>query len=165
MGGPDIITHFGRFDCLTCNEGAQSAAGRLPDGDKDAQHLREIFCPKGFTDKDIVALSGAHTVGACHADRSGFEGPWTDDKLKFDNSYFKDLLNKKWTLETLKPGKPQYWSGKTMMLTTDMALVEDAKFKEHVQKYANDQEAFFQDFVEAWVRLQELGCGQLRDIL
>ena len=165
MGGPDIITHFGRFDCLTCNEGAQSAAGRLPDGDKDAQHLREIFCPKGFTDKDIVALSGAHTVGACHADRSGFEGPWTDDKLKFDNSYFKDLLNKKWTLETLKPGKPQYWSGKTMMLTTDMALVEDAKFKEHVQKYANDQEAFFQDFVEAWVRLQELGCGHLRDIL
>ena len=52
-----------------------------------------------------------------------------------------------------------------MMLTTDMALVEDAKFKEHVQKYANDQEAFFQDFVEAWVRLQELGCGHLRDIL
>jgi hypothetical protein len=51
---------------------------------KDAQHLRDIFYPKGFTDKDIVALSGAHSVGACHADRSGFEGPWTDDKLKFE---------------------------------------------------------------------------------
>ena len=54
----------------------------------------DIFYPKGFTDKDIVALSGAHTVGACHPERSGFEGTWTDDKLKFDNSYFKDLLNK-----------------------------------------------------------------------
>ena len=29
-----------------------------------------------------VALSGAHTVGACHVNRSGFERP--DEKLKFD---------------------------------------------------------------------------------
>ena len=44
---------------------------------------------------------GAHTVGACHAERSGFEGAWTDDKLKFDNAYFKDLLNKNWSMETV----------------------------------------------------------------
>eukprot|EP00438_Fugacium_kawagutii_P010268 Skav225665 [mRNA] locus=scaffold1924:56810:58009:+ [translate_table: standard] len=166
MGGPEIVTHFGRFDIQDQKEGIQSAAGRLPDADLDANHLREIFYPKGFTDKDIVALSGAHTVGACHAERSGFEGAWTDDKLKFDNSYFKDLLNKKWTLETMKSGNKQYRSGgKLCMLTTDMALVEDAKFKEHVEKYANDQAAFFEDFAKAWVQLQELGCGQLRDIL
>eukprot|EP00438_Fugacium_kawagutii_P003597 Skav221605 [mRNA] locus=scaffold1698:831490:832335:+ [translate_table: standard] len=166
MGGPEIITHFGRLDSQDPKQGVQSAAGRLPDGERDANHLREIFCPKGFTDKDIVALSGAHTVGGCHADCSGFEGTWTDDKLKFDNSYFKDLLNKRWTLETVKSGKKQYRSeGKCCMLTTDMALVEDAKFKEYVQKYANDQSAFFEDFTMAWVQLQELGCGQLRDIL
>ena len=52
-----------------------------------------------------------------------------------------------------------------MMLTTDMALIEDSKFKEYAQKYANDQGAFFEDFKQAWVQLQELGCGQLRDIL
>ena len=46
-----------------------------------------------------------------------------------DNSYFKDLLNKKWTKATAQNGKPQYWSGKTMMLTTDMALIEDPKFR------------------------------------
>jgi peroxiredoxin len=23
-----------------------------------------------------VALSGAHNLGRCHADRSGFDGPW-----------------------------------------------------------------------------------------
>eukprot|EP00435_Cladocopium_sp_Y103_P018028 s3531_g4.t1 len=40
-----------------------SGVGRLPDGDKGIDHLREIFHPKGFDDKDIVALSGAHTVG------------------------------------------------------------------------------------------------------
>ncbi len=165
MGGPEIITHFGRFDVQAHSEGVASAVSRLPDGDKDAKHLRDIFYPKGFTDKDIVALSGAHTVGACHPERSGFEGAWTDDKLKFDNSYFKDLLNKKWTLETAKSGNKQYRSGKVMMLTTDMALIEDPKFKEYVQKYSNDQNAFFEDYKDAWVRLQELGCGQLRDIL
>ena len=38
------------------------------------------------TSSSKVALSGAHTVGACHGNRSGFEGPWTDEKLKFDAS-------------------------------------------------------------------------------
>ena len=32
----------------------------------------------GFNDQEIVALSGAHTLGRCHADRSGFVGPWTN---------------------------------------------------------------------------------------
>ena len=50
---------------------------------KDAQHLREIFYPKGFTDRDIVALSGAQIV-ACHAERSAVEGQCTDDKSKFE---------------------------------------------------------------------------------
>ena len=27
--------------------------------------------------EEIVALSGAHGLGACHTDRSGFWGPWT----------------------------------------------------------------------------------------
>ena len=30
----------------------------------------------GFNDKEIVALSGAHGLGACHIERSGFWGPW-----------------------------------------------------------------------------------------
>ena len=46
-----------------------------------------------------------------------------------DNSYFRDLLKKTWTKATAKNGKIQYVSGKTMMLPTDMVLIEDAKFK------------------------------------
>ena len=42
MGGPEIVTHFGRFDVQAHKEGMQSAAGRLPDGDKDAKHLRGL---------------------------------------------------------------------------------------------------------------------------
>ena len=59
-----------------------SPDGRLPDGAKDTktetiQHLRDIFYRMGFDDQAIVALSGAHAVGRCHTDRSGFWGPWT----------------------------------------------------------------------------------------
>jgi len=165
MGGPEIPTRFGRMDASHLSDGVQAAEGRLPDGDKGAQHIRDIFGPKGFEDADMVVLSGAHTVGCAHGDRSGFEGPWTGDKLSFDNSYFKDLLSKTWVKETNKHGKSQYRCGETMMLSTDMALVEDAAFKVHVQRYAADQKAFFDDFTKAWVRLQEFNSGELRDIL
>lgn len=39
MGGPSIVTHFGRLDAQGLSEGAQSAAGRLPDADKDPRPL------------------------------------------------------------------------------------------------------------------------------
>ena len=42
-----------------------------------AKHIRDVFYRMGFNDREIVALVGAHTLGECHADRSGFVGPWT----------------------------------------------------------------------------------------
>ena len=66
--------------------------GRLPDAAQGAQHLRDVFYRQGFDDKDIVALSGAHTVGRCHLSRSGFDGPWTHTPLKFNNEYFRNLI-------------------------------------------------------------------------
>ena len=50
------------------------------------------------------------------------------------------------------------------MLISDLALLE-APFREHVEAYAKDQEAFFKDFVTVWVKLQENGCTGLRDTL
>lgn len=167
MGGPDIPTRFGRVDATDSSASVESQAGRLPDGDKGVDHLRDIFCPKGFDDKDIVALSGAHTVGRCHVDRSGFDGPWTENPLQFDNSYFRDLLTKTYEPETTEKGCPQHRNKdvKTMMLISDLALLEDPAFKEHVDRYAADQDAFFADFTSAWTRLQELGCESLRETL
>ena len=167
MGGPSIPTRFGRVDATDSSASVESQVGRLPDGDKGVDHLREIFHPKGFTDKDIVALSGAHTVGHCHADRSGFEGAWTTDPLKFDNQYFKNLLEKTYELETTAKGCPQHRlkADNTMMLISDLALLLDPAFKVHVETYAKDQDAFFKDYVAAWTKLQELGCSNLRNEL
>jgi len=166
MGGPEIPTRFGRTDAKSSAESVESQVGRLPDGDKGVDHLREIFVPKGFSDKDIVALSGAHTVGQCHADFSGFDGPWTANKFTFDNTYFKNMLTKKYTAETTANGCPQNREADgTIMLISDLALLEDPGFKVHVEKYAADQDAFFADYKEAWVKLQENGCSGLRDTL
>jgi catalase (peroxidase I) len=167
MGGPAVKTRFGRVDAKDSSESVESQVGRLPDGDKEIDHLREIFHPKGFTDQDIVALSGAHTVGRCHLDRSGFDGPWTDEPLKFDNSYFKDLLERTFEPETTAKGCPQFRNkdSGTMMLISDLALLKDPAFKVHVETYAKDQDAFFADYTAAWTKLQELGCTDLRDDL
>lgn len=108
-----------------------------------------------------MALSGAHTIGSCHRLRSGFDGPWTSNPLKFDNEYFRNLLNIEW--------KPREWdgplqyadpSGELMMLPTDMALVQDEKFLEHVKAYAEDEALFFKDFAEAFGKLISLGCPE-----
>jgi len=166
MGGPAIKTRFGRVDASDSKASVESQVGRLPDGDKGCDHLRAIFHPKGFTDKDIVALSGAHTVGKCHADRSGFDGAWTDAPLKFDNSYFTEMLAKEYADETTAQGCPQkkHAGSGTIMLISDLALLE-APFREYVDLYAKDQDAFFKDYTAAWVKLQENGCEGLRDTL
>lgn len=166
MGGPAIPTRFGRKDATSSAESVESQVGRLPDGDKGSDHLREIFHPKGFTDKDIVALSGAHTVGKCHADRSGFDGQWTEDYLFFNNSYFTEMLAKEYADETTAQGCPQkaHKASGTIMLISDLALLQ-APYREYVELYAKDKEAFFKDYTAAWVKLQENGCEGLRDTL
>merc|ERR1719329_344082 len=165
MGGPEIPTRFGRVDARSSLESVSSQEGRLPDATKGSEQLREIFHPKGLDDKAIVALSGAHTVGRCHAERSGFEGPWTAEPLKFDNSYFVDLPAKTDEPETSSKGKPQHRcpASETMMLSSDLALLADPLLKASVERYAANQEEWFADFRDAWIKLREAGCDSLQD--
>ncbi|GKA64576.1 L-ascorbate peroxidase, cytosolic-like protein [Tanacetum coccineum] len=67
--------------------------GRLPVPNMGPDQLRNTFInTMGLNDQDIVALSGGHTLGSGHKDKSGFEGSWTLNPLVFDNSYYKELL-------------------------------------------------------------------------
>ena len=62
MGGPKVGFRWGRTDADGPKDPKDDARfspdGRLPDGDKHAQHLRDIFYRMGFDDRGIVALSG-----------------------------------------------------------------------------------------------------------
>jgi hypothetical protein len=159
LGGPKVPFRFGRKDHV---DGAKCPAnGRLPDASKGADHLRAVFGNRmGFTDREIVALSGGHTLGRCHLARSGFDGPWTTHPLRFDNEYFQNLINLEWRPKKWN-GPPQFedaQTGKLMMLPTDMALVQDPSFKLWVEAYAKDEKLFFTDFANAFSKLISLGC-------
>ncbi|KAK3408809.1 hypothetical protein EUGRSUZ_J00965 [Eucalyptus grandis] len=117
-GGPEVAFHPGRED-----KPQPPPEGRLPDATKGCDHLRQVFgVQMGLSDKDIVALSGGHTLGRCHKERSGFEGTWTANPLIFDNSYFKELLS----------GEKK----ELLQLPSDKALLADPVFRPLVEKYA-----------------------------
>ncbi|OWM80411.1 hypothetical protein CDL15_Pgr019691 [Punica granatum] len=137
-GGPTIDFVPGRKDSKISPK-----EGRLPDANQGPPHLRDVFYRMGLSDKDIVALSGGHTLGRAHPERSGFDGPWTQEPLQFDNSYFVELL--KGETEGL------------LKLPTDEALVHDPEFRPYVELYAKDEEAFFRDYAISHKKLSELG--------
>jgi len=170
-GGPSIPFRAGRTDIKTSAECVEE--GRLPDGDKGASHIRQVFGRMGFTDGEIVALSGGHSLGACHADRSGFStdgvtGPWDTTPLTFDNAYFKLLVECDWyQITTPNKNTPQMACDEhpeLMMLTTDYALVSDPAFKPITETYARDSSAFFKDYMSAFQRLQENGHHNLVEV-
>lgn len=157
MGGPVVKWTPGRTD-FAAGEGV-TPDGRLPDAGQGAIHLRDIFYRMGFDDREIVALSGAHSLGFCHDDRSGFVGPWTDEPTTFTNKYFTYMLDKKWELKQWD-GPAQFVDSETkslMMLPTDLALVVDPAFRVHVDAYAADPALFAADFAAAFGKLLELG--------
>ncbi|PKC71891.1 heme peroxidase [Rhizophagus irregularis] len=157
MGGPTIPWIPGRKDADAAT--ACSPDGRLPDATKGPSHIRDIFYRMGFDDREIVALVGAHALGRCHPDRSGFDGPWTASPTMFTNNFFTELLGRKWVEKKWK-GPKQYIdkeTGELMMLPADMALMQDKNFRPWVEKYAKDEELFFKDFAAAFHKLLELG--------
>lgn len=139
--GPKIPFRYGRKDA---SEEDCTPDGRLPDATKRMPHLRDIFHRMGFSDAEIVTLSGAHSLGRAHEERSGFDGPWTHNPLVFDNSYYKEVLKDSPDAGILR-------------LESDHALADEPALKEQVELYARDQDAFFADYMKAHVKLSELG--------
>jgi len=160
MGGPRVEFRPGRKDKP---DGAFCPPdGRLPDATQGPAHVRAVFNRQGFNDQEMVALIGAHCVGRCHPNRSGFDGLWTNSPTTFSNDFFVQLLERKWTKRRWN-GPPQYAdeTGTLMMLPADLALIEDPEFKKWVVIYAKDEERFFKDFSKAFQKLLENGASNL----
>jgi len=142
-GGPDIPFRLGRSDAPAPKECTPD--GRLPDANERMPHLRDVFYRMGLNDKEIIALSGAHTLGRAHSDRSGFEDKaWTVNPVVFDNTYFKELLAND--------------NPALLRLTSDEALMDEDEMLAVVKSYAESQDTFFADYSAAHEKLSELGC-------
>jgi adenylate cyclase len=133
--GPEITVPLGRKDV-----DGLSPEGRLPGRNMNTEQLKERFLSMGLGWRELVALSGAHTLGRV-------EGvPFTDNPFTFTNSYYKNLMNRR-------------AGAKAHMLDSDRSLLDCAECKAIVQGYAMDQELFFRDFAAAYVQMTLIGTG------
>ncbi|WFD02606.1 hypothetical protein MOBT1_001287 [Malassezia obtusa] len=154
MGGPVIPWRPGRQD----EPESETHADNLPDGEEDPNRLRSLADRLGFTEKELTALVGAHAMGRCHRQYSGFDGPWTHSPTMYSNMFYTELLNTEW--------KPRQWDGpfqyqdpekQLMMLPSDYSFFTDSKFKEYVKLYAENDEEWRKDFASVYTKLLELG--------
>jgi len=158
MGGPKIEMKWGRKDEKSYSKKIPPN-GRLPDADKQGDHIRAIFYRMGFNDQEIVALvGGGHALGRCHTDRSGYTGPWTNAPTTFSNEYFRVLFEEPWTKKQWNGPEQFEDSSKQLMMTpSDLALRDDPGFRPYSEIYWKDYKTFEQDFAAAFKKLVELG--------
>lgn len=89
---------------------------------------------------------------------SGFEGSWTKEPLKWDNEFYKSLLDSEWEKHK-GPGGHWQWRIKDaphdnrIRLTSDIALLHDDEYLKSVKEYAENMDAFNKAFDEAWFDL------------
>lgn len=113
------------------------ARGRLPDPERSCTAVEETFVNRmGLTWAESAAIMGVHTLGRAVPQNSGYHGFWSDAKngRRFNNDYFKSLLNKGWRPEAVNGnthknqwfrsdrGADEATLGKEMMLNTDLCL-------------------------------------------
>jgi L-ascorbate peroxidase len=187
-----IIIRYGRVDAMGPEQ--CSPEGNLPDGNPNAHgtyggaggtastedttphgHLRKVFYRMGFNDEEIVALSGAHTLGRAYKDRSGVGA----EQTKFtdgSSSTSATLLRADGTEATYKTGGSPWTKNwlifdnsyyhtisdpnadpELLKLQTDLTLFDDPSFKVYAEKFRDSQDAFFEAYAKAHKKLSELG--------
>jgi cytochrome c peroxidase len=170
VDGTKVPWKSGRVDAMTPD--AVTPDGRLPDASKgnDPQKTaaalrKDVFYRMGFNDQEIVALSGAHALGRCHSDASGYSGPWSPTPTILNNGYFSLLLKVPWTIKEWDgPMQFEDPSGKLMMLPSDLVLIQDKNFRPYAVKYSKDNDLFVKDFLAAYTKLTELGTKNLKAV-
>lgn len=146
-GGPRISVKLGRVDA---EEG--DPTGILPGFDETVVELRNRFEPRGYDDRDLVALSGAHTLG-----RSS-NGVFVKESNKFRNDYFINLMwfqERRELGESEKVGPPDR---PNFQLPSDVHLLDSPKTLEIVREFAADQNAFFEQFKKSYIKMTEQGA-------
>ena len=108
---------------------------------------------------------------------SGIEGAWTTNPTKWDNGYFRLLLNYEWELKKSPAGAWQ-WEPidikeedkpadvedpsiryNPIMTDADMAMKMDPEYRKISERFYKDPEAFSDAFARAWFKLTHRDMG------
>ena len=108
---------------------------------------------------------------------SGLEGAWTTNPTRFDNGYFKLLLDHEWELKKSPAGAWQYepvdikeedkpvdvedltTRYNPMMTDADMAMKMDPEYRKIAERFYKDHDYFCEVFARAWFKLTHRDMG------
>ncbi|CAA3020400.1 peroxidase 31-like [Olea europaea var. sylvestris] len=174
IGGPYYSVKLGRKDSLTST--ASSIDGNLPKPTMPMNQIFQIFESRGFSVQEMVALSGAHTIGFSHCKEFSsilYNYSITSESAPSYNPRFSQALrdacanyHQNPTLsvfnDVMSPNKfdNMYFQNLPKglgLLSSDHALNSDQRTKGYVDLYANNQTAFFEAFGVAMEKLSVYG--------
>ncbi|KAF7025395.1 hypothetical protein CFC21_037576 [Triticum aestivum] len=158
-GGPWFSVPQGNLDSLA--PASQDKVSNLPSPTTaSVAKLVESFRTRGLGDvADLVALSGAHTIGRSHcgsfADRSRRADDTFSRKLAANCSKHPDRLQ---NLDVVTPdlfdnGYYKALRSNQGVLTSDMALVKNKTTAAIVKRFAQSKDAFFRQFARSMEKL------------
>ncbi|XP_031478642.1 peroxidase 51-like [Nymphaea colorata] len=170
-GGPSYAVELGRKDGLSST--AQSVAGKLPQPTFSLDQLNSLFASHGLTQTDLIALSGAHTVGFSHCNRfsSRIYKPNNGVDPSMNRTYAAQLrgmcpTNVDPTIainmdpETPKSFDNAYFQNLQRgmgLFTSDQSLFADRRSRPTVNTFAGNKFAFERAFVTAITKLGRVG--------
>ncbi|CAL9153348.1 unnamed protein product [Musa hybrid cultivar] len=179
-GGPDFAVELGRRDGLISQ--AERVAGRLPGPDLDLNRLSELFRMNNLTTHDMIALSGAHTVGFSHCSR--FAGRLYSSAVDPSlNPAYARLLMRACPRDVdptiavnMDPFTPTVFDNLYYrnllngegLFSSDQVLFTNLLSRSAVKRFAANQTSFFGAFTTAMVRLGRVGVktgsqGEIRN--
>ncbi|KAF8011132.1 hypothetical protein BT93_J1679 [Corymbia citriodora subsp. variegata] len=172
-GGSSFNVELGRRDGLVSKK--SRVAGKLPEPNFDLDQLNAIFSQHGLTQSDMIALSGAHTLGFSHCDRFAnrlysFSSSSTIDPT-LNSTYAAQLMQAcprnvdPQIAINMDPVTPQtfdnmYYKNLVQgmgLFTSDESLFTDSASQSTVLNFANSPGSFNQAFGTAMRKLGRVG--------
>ncbi|KAL9365712.1 hypothetical protein Peur_043585 [Populus x canadensis] len=178
VGGPSYAVKLGRRDSTTASRTLANA--ELPAFFESLESLISRFQKKGLTARDMVALSGSHTLGQAQCftfreriyNHSNIDAGFASTRRRrcprvgsdstlapldlvtpnsFDNNYFKNLMQNKGLLQS------------------DQVLFNGGSTDSIVSEYSRNPARFRVDFGSAMIKMGDIGlltgsAGQIRRI-
>ncbi|XP_019087127.1 PREDICTED: peroxidase 63-like isoform X2 [Camelina sativa] len=171
VGGPYYEISLGRRDSRTSKSSLVSDLLPLPS--MQISKLIDQFSSKGFSVQEMVALSGAHTIGFSHCKEftnrvnpnnstgTGYNPRFADALRKACSNYKNDPTLSVFN-DVMTPNKfdNMYFQNIPKglgLLESDHGLFSDPRTRPFVELYARDQDRFFIDFAGAMQKLSLYG--------
>ncbi|CAI0455582.1 unnamed protein product [Linum tenue] len=171
VGGPFYNVLLGRLDYRVSKSSA--VPGNLPLPSMSTSQMIDMFAGRGFSAQEMVALSGAHTIGFSHCKEftgqlysngtgsGGYNPRFAQALQKACANYKKDpsisVFNDIMTPNKFDNLYYQNLPKGLGLLASDHGLVSDGRTRPFVELYARDQNKFFQDFAKAMQKLSVYG--------